>query len=82
MKYSSLIKILLKKEKIHYNRMIKLFGEVENIGGKLIAFPIIFVLITFFHYCFAFMHTMFETFMYIFNRERFNINVKRLQRTL
>lgn len=68
---------MLKKEKNHYKRMIKLFKEVKQIGGKLIAFPIIFILITFFHYCFAFMHAMFETFLFFFNKEQFNINMKK-----
>lgn len=62
--------------------MGRLFFEVENIGGKLIAYPIIFSLITFFHYCFAFMHTSFETFMYFYDKNRFILNVKVMENKL
>lgn len=58
--------------------MGSLFLELENIGGKLIAYPIIFCLITFFHYCFAFMHTSFETFMFFYNKDRFALIEKSL----
>lgn len=56
--------------------------ELENIGGKLIAYPIIFCLITFFHYCFAFMHTSFETFMFFYNKDRFALNVANMEKRL
>lgn len=56
--------------------------ELENIGGKLIAYPIIFCLITFFHYCFALMHTSFETFMFFYNKDRFVLNVANMEKRL
>lgn len=62
--------------------MGRLFFEVENIGGKLIAYPIIFSLITFFHYCFAFMHTSFETFIYFYDKNRFILNVTNMENKL
>lgn len=80
--YLRLIKILLVKEKVHYKRMGKLFMELEDIGGKLIAYPIIFTLVTFFHYCFAFMHASFETFLYFYDKERFVVNVSNMERRI
>lgn len=76
MSYTQLLKIMLKKEKVHYKRMIELFKEIDGIGGKCIAFPLMLTLITFFHYCFAFMHCGFETFLYICNRNQFDCNIK------
>lgn len=78
MSYIKLLQIMLKKEKIHYKRMYQLFNAVEGFGGKCIAFPIIFFIITFFHYCFAFMHFGFETFLYICNRQQYNYNINNL----
>lgn len=78
MSYINLIKIMLKKETIHYKRMCQLFKMVEGFGGKCIAFPLMFIIITFFHYCFALMHFLFETFMYLCNRNQFERNVEKL----
>lgn len=78
MTYIKFIKIMLKKEVVHYKRMYQLFKMVEGFGGKCIAFPLMFILITFFHYCFAFMHFSFETFMYLCNRNQFEQNIEKL----
>lgn len=74
--------LLLSCTTARIHRMGSLFLELENIGGKLIAYPIIFCLITFFHYCFAFMHTSFETFMFFYNKDRFALNVANMEKRL
>lgn len=77
MRYIEFLKIMLNKEKIYYSRMFSLFKKVEGIGGKLIAYPICFILITFFHYCFALMHFLFESYLFLFNNKQFVINIKK-----
>ena len=78
MKNITLIELLFKKEIIHWLRMKVLFGEMEGIGAKLIAFPIIVSIITGFHYCFAGMHSLFEITMFFANRTQFRNNMKNL----
>lgn len=82
MNYSALLKLMISKEKIHYFRLFALFPQCDGFVGKIIAYPIIFLLITFFHYCFAAMHFMFETYMYLFNREQFELNIAKLSNKL
>lgn len=72
----SLIYLMLKKEIVHYKRMIALFSEMKEFGAKFIAFPIIFCIITFLHYCFASMHFLFEATMYVFQKTKFKQNME------
>jgi hypothetical protein len=65
-----------KKEKVHYTRMYDLFEEMDDIGSKFISYPILVILVSFFHYCFASMHFLFEVYMFIFNNSRFSQNMK------
>lgn len=76
MKYWNLIRIMASKEKVHYTRLFKVFNKIKGWAGKFISWPILFVTITFFHYCFATMHFLFETFLFIFKREQYNSNMK------
>lgn len=78
MNYIVLIRLMINKEKTHYLRLFSLFSQCDGFVGKLIAYPIIFMLITFFHYCFAAMHFMFETYMFFFNKEQFILNMNKL----
>lgn len=78
MKYTSLIRIMLSKEKIHYKRIFGVFNRIKGWSGKLISWPILFFTITFFHYCFAFMHFMFETFLFFFKRGQYDENMRNL----
>ena len=75
MKYSRLLLILWRKEINHWKRMKNMFFAVKSIPGKLVSFPVCCLIITFFHYCFAGMHFLFETFLWIFKREQFNENM-------
>lgn len=72
----SLISLMYKKEKIHWSRTLSIYNEIDDIGGKVISYPILVLLVSFFHYCFAFMHMLFEVYMFIFNRKRFYVNMK------
>ncbi len=80
MRYTKLLKILWSKEKIHYKRLIKCLHNIDNWPGKIIAWPLICITVTFFHYCFAIMHFLFETFMFIVNRKQFEKNIKKLEK--
>ncbi len=74
----TLLAIFGKKELIHWSRMKILFNEMEDFGGKFIAYPILVILLSFFHYCFSGMHLLFELFLYLFNRKQFKQNLKSL----
>lgn len=78
----TLLKIMFAKEKIHWARMCFLFDEMEGIGGKLITYPIIVIIISFFHYCFATMHFLFECVMFLFNHNQFKLNIVSLQKSV
>lgn len=80
MKYSKLIKVMLNKEALHYKRLGKCFHNIDTWSGKLIAWPLICIIVTFSHYCFAIMHFGFETFLYLFKRDQFNKNMVSLSR--
>lgn len=73
---------MLIKEGIHYSRLFKLYNRIKGWAGKLISYPIIFLTITFFHYCFASMHFLFETFLYIFKGKQFDENMKNLYKSV
>jgi len=79
---TSLLKIVLKKEKIHWTRMIPLFKEMEGIGGKIIAYPILVFIISVCHYAFALMHTLFESFLFVFNKKQFKENMININNNL
>jgi len=81
MRYTRLLGILAKKERIHYGRLGKCFMEM-NWAGKILTFPIIAFLITILHYMFATMHLMFETCMYLFNRGQFEKNIVSMEKSI
>ena len=69
--------ILWKKEKVHWRRMGKVFGEYNWIGKILIALPLVIIL-SLFHYAFAIMHTLFELFLFVFFKNAFRANLQQL----
>ena len=73
---------MCQKDRIHYHRMKELFFEMDDLGSKFISFPIIFILITFFHYAFVGMHLLFEASLFLFANERFKLNVQTLANKL
>ena len=82
MRYTKLIWILWQKEIKHWSRMFDMLGAIHSVSGKLISWPILSIIISFFRYCFAGMHFLFETFLFVFNREQFNENMRNLERAL
>lgn len=73
---------MLEKEKIHWRRLKNLFKAIDSISGKLVSWPIIVVLVSIAHYCFAAMHFLFETYLYLFNRDQFELNMVSLSKRL
>lgn len=80
MKYTKLLEILWNKEKIHYKRLKKCFNNMNNWSGKLIAWPLVCIIVTFFHYCFALMHFLFESFMFFYNKKQFEENMNNFEK--
>ena len=68
------------KEKAFYNRIGRIFNEKGNILYKILVAPIISLILVVFHYCFAGMHFLFESFLYVFKRRQFERNIIKLQR--
>jgi len=72
----SLLTLMFKKEKLYFKKLRLLFREMDDFGSKYISYPIIVILVTFFHYCFATMHFLFELYLSFSNRTQFEQNMK------
>ena len=79
---SSLAKVTIKKEGVHWGRMGELFGEMEGIGGAVFAYPILVLIFSVCHYAYAFMHTSFEIYLFIFNRTQYKKNINAISKQL
>jgi len=79
---NNLISIMLKKEGKHWKAMKLLYKEMTDIGAKIISYPILVILISFFHYLFSSMHFLFESYLYLFNRKQFSKNLITLNKKL
>ena len=77
----NLIKIFLLKEKVFWKRTWAMHTKF-NWFAKFTAFPIALIVIAIFHYAFAFMHFMFECFLWIFIRGQFELNMRKMQKQL
>jgi len=75
---TTLLSILWKKEKIHWKRIVEVFGKINGWVFKLTFGVIVAILVTLFHYAFALMHTLYEAFLYIFFRDAFRANLQKL----
>jgi hypothetical protein len=75
---TTLLQILWKKEKIHWKRVKEMFGKFGGWVVKLTLGLLVIILVTIFHYMFAFMHTLFELFLFIFARNVFKSNLQKL----
>lgn len=82
MSYWKLIEITFLKERVFYKRLGRVFGENNNAIYKILVAPIISSILVVSHYCFAGMHFLFESFLYIFNRGQYERNIVKLQRSL
>lgn len=75
---TTLLSILLKKEKIHWNRIKQLFKKFNGWVSKLTFGLIVALLVTLAHYGFALMHTLFELFLFVFMRDAFKANLQKM----
>lgn len=78
----TLLWLMWKKDLIHWKRMRELYKEMDDLGSRFISYPIIFLIISVFHYMFAGMHFMFETYTWITNKTQFRKNMKNLTEKL
>lgn len=67
------------KSKGHWKRMKQMWSDVgSELGAKLIAYPIMVLLISFIYYfCFTMMYTLFEVGLFIFKRDMFRVNMSK-----
>lgn len=75
---TTLLSILWKKEIIHWKRIGQLLKKFNGLAYKLTFGLIVALLVSIFHYCFAFMHTLYELFLFIFARQAFKANLQKL----
>jgi len=81
MKKFNLMKAFLLKEGVFWKRtwlMHTKFGWIS----KFLVFPLALILISLFHYAFAFMHFGFECFLYVAHRGQFQINLNKMKNQL
>lgn len=76
MKYTDLGKLIKKNEGIHWTRMKELFYSMKGITDKLILYPLLVITITFFHWIFMIVHTLFESWVYLSDPQKFEENIK------
>lgn len=72
-----LIKIFWKKEIYYWKRTFKIIKKANFIIFLLVSLAMIFP-----HYASAFMHFLFETFLLIFYKKGFEINIIKLEESL
>jgi len=75
---TNLLKILWKKEKIHWVRIAQMFRKFNGIVSKLTFGLIVALLVTLAHYCFALMHTLYEIFLFVVARQTFRANLQKM----
>lgn len=79
---TNLLKILWKKEVIHWKRIVKMFGRFNSWVSKLTFGLIVATLVTLGHYGFAFMHTLLEITLFIFANKQFKANLVKIEKDL
>ena len=79
---TTLIKILYKKELIHWKRVKMIFHKFNGWFGRLTWGVLIAFFITLFHYMFMFMHTLWELTLFVFNRNKFKANIQKMSLTV
>jgi len=72
---TNLFKVFYQKEKLFWNRTREMKDEKEI---SFIGFLIATVIISIGHYAFAFMHFLFECFLFVFFRKQFKSNLEKL----
>ena len=75
---TTLVKVLWKKEKIHWKRVGEMLGKFNGIVMKATFGIIVAFLVTLAHYAFALMHTLYEIVLWVFARQTFKANLQKL----
>jgi len=75
---TTLLSILWKKEKIHWNRIGQMFKKFNGWISKLTFGVIVAILVTIGHYGFALMHALYEIVLFIFARDLFRANLQKM----
>ena len=76
-KQPGLIKVFVLKEKAWWKRTIQMRKKFSGLG-RIIGFPLAFILIFLGHISFAFMHFSFECFLWVVNRSHYRVNMRKL----
>lgn len=79
---TNLLKVLWKKELIHWSRIMAMGNKYKSWLPKILAIIFIGFFISIFHYIFALMHLFYECMLYIFARKNYRENLKRLSLTV
>jgi hypothetical protein len=74
----NLVKILWRKEKIHWNRIKEMFNKFNPWLNKLTFGLIVAVLVSLGHYVFGIAHTLFELMLFIFANKMFKSNLQKM----
>ena len=80
MRLGKLLRVIVKSESIHYSRIWKLLWKIDSWSGRVVAWPIIAILVTVFHYLFSGMHTLFEITLMVFKPQQFDNNMIALEK--
>ena len=78
----TMLYVFYRKEFKHWELMGELYKEMVGVGGVLVAYPILVVIITLLHYTFFVMHSLFELILYFFDRKQFKVNLNRMQKSV
>ena len=68
-----LLKVVAKKEKVHWKRIVLMKEKIGWIG-----FIILTILISIWHYMVALMHFLFECFLFVVYRSQFDTNMTKM----
>ena len=74
----TLIEVLWKKEVVHWKRMRTMLAKDFKGAAKVLG-VIVALIISVVHYAFAGMHTLYEIFLFVFNRKAFRTNLMKLE---
>jgi len=77
----NLIQIFGLKELVFWKRTYTMH-EKYNILGKILVFPPTLLLIAIFHYAFAMMHFLFESFLFFVHKGQFKLNINKMNAQL
>lgn len=77
-KKTNLLKIFLLKEKVFWPRTWGMHKKFPWLF-KLTLFPVTLLFIAVFHYAFAFMHNAFESYLFFTDKDRFKVNLNKIE---